>query len=63
MFLEYTGPLKAPIKKNEEIALIKIYNKQELIKKIPVYAAESVKKINFLLSLLSSLNYMIWGDA
>ncbi len=63
VFLEYTGPLKAPIKKNEEIALIKIYNKQELIKKIPVYAAESVKKINFLLSLLSSLNYMIWGDA
>ena len=63
VFLEYTGPLKAPIKKNEEIALIKIYNKQELIKKIPVYAAESVKKINFLLSLLSSFNYMIWGDA
>ena len=63
VFLEYTGPIKAPISKNEEIASIKIYNKQELIKSVPVYALDSVKKINFLLSLLNSLNYMIWGDA
>tara|TARA_B110000971_G_C20025876_1_gene508778 strand:+ start:91 stop:1242 length:1152 start_codon:yes stop_codon:yes gene_type:complete len=63
VFLEYTGPIKAPISKNEEIASIKIYNKQELIKSVPVYALDNVKKINFLLSLLNSLNYMIWGDA
>jgi D-alanyl-D-alanine carboxypeptidase (penicillin-binding protein 5/6) len=63
VFLEYTGPVNAPIDKNEKIALIKVYNKKELVKTIPVYAFEKVKKINFLLSLLTSFNYMIWGDA
>ena len=61
--LEYAGPLKAPIEKNEKIASINIYNKKELIKSIPVYAVEKMKKINFLSSLLMSFNYMIWGDA
>lgn len=62
-FIEYTGPIKAPIEKDKEIAFIKIYNKDELLKSIPVFSSEKVKKINFLLSLLTSFNYMIWGDA
>jgi len=62
VFIEYKGPIKAPIKKDEKIASIKIYNKDELLKSIPVYSFENVKKINFLLSLLTSFNYMIWGD-
>jgi D-alanyl-D-alanine carboxypeptidase (penicillin-binding protein 5/6) len=63
VFLEYTGPAKAPINKDDKIASIKIYNKQDLIKSVPVYAVEKVKKINFLLNLLTSINYMSWGDA
>ena len=63
VFIEYSGPIKAPIKKGEEIATIKIYNKKNLAKSIPIYAAEEVKKVNFLLSILTSFNYMIWGDA
>tara|TARA_B100000780_G_C21108945_1_gene447991 strand:+ start:1168 stop:2319 length:1152 start_codon:yes stop_codon:yes gene_type:complete len=63
VFLEYSGPVQTPIEKDEEIALIKIYNKKELLRTVPVYAVEKVKKINFLLSLLTSFNYMIWGDA
>ena len=63
VFLEYSGPIKAPVKKGEEIATIKIYNKKNLTKSIPIYAAEEVKKVNFLLSILTSFNYMIWGDA
>jgi D-alanyl-D-alanine carboxypeptidase (penicillin-binding protein 5/6) len=62
-FIEYTGPIKAPVEKDKEIAFIKIYNKDELLNSIPIFAAEKVKKINFLLSLLTSFNYMIWGDA
>jgi len=61
-FIEYTGPIKAPIKKDEEIAFINVYNKNELLKTVPIYASENVKKINFLLSLVTSFNYMIWGD-
>ena len=63
VFLEYAGPIKAPIRKDEVIAHIKIYNKDELIKSVPVYSAEIVEKINFILSLITSFNYMIWGDA
>src|SRR6056300_2031762 len=63
VFLEYNGPIKAPIKKDNEIAVIKIYNKDELLKTVPIYSSEDVKKVNFLASLLTSFNYMIWGDA
>ena len=63
VFLEYPGPIKAPIRKDEEIAAIKIYKKDELVETIPVYAAEKIKKLNFLLSLFTSFNYMVWGDA
>ena len=63
VFLEYTGPINAPVDKDEKIALVKVYNKKKLIKSVPVYAVEKVKKVNFLLSLLTSFNYMIWGDA
>ena len=63
VFLEYPGPIKAPVRKDEKIAAIKIYNKDELVETIPVYAVEKVKKLNFLLSLFSSFNYLVWGDA
>ena len=63
VYIEYKGPIKAPINKDEEIASINIYNKDILVKSVPIYAVEKVKKINFLLSLLTSFNYMIWGDA
>ena len=63
IFLEYSGPIKAPVKKDEKIAFIKIYNKEKLVRSIPVYANENVKKVNFLASMLTSFNYMIWGDA
>ena len=62
VFLEHNGPIKAPIQKDAEIGNIKIYNNDELLKTVPVYALEKVKKVNFLLSLLTSFNYMIWGD-
>tara|TARA_B110000971_G_C19922794_1_gene460046 strand:+ start:1 stop:891 length:891 start_codon:yes stop_codon:yes gene_type:complete len=63
VFLEYLGPIQAPVNVNTVIASIKVYDKKKLIKTIPVYAAEKVKKVNFLLSILTSFNYMIWGDA
>ena len=60
--LEYKGPIKAPIKKGQEIAELKIFNKKNLTHAIPIYADQDVKKINFFKSVFTSLNYMIWGD-
>ncbi len=61
--LKYEGPIKAPIEKDQEIASIEIKVRDELIKKIPVYAKEKVDKVNVFKSLFMSLNYLIWGDA
>ena len=60
--LEYNGPISAPIDKDTQIANIIITKKDEIIKSLPLYAAEEIQKVNFFKSLLTSLNYLIWGD-
>ena len=62
VFLKYNGPIRAPIKKDQEIANIEIFVKNDLVKKVPVYASEDIDKVNFFKSLFMSLNYLIWGD-
>ncbi len=62
VILEYEGPIKAPINKDQEIAKLKVFIKNDLIETVPLYAANEVKKINFFKSVFLSLNYMIWGD-
>ncbi len=60
--LDYKGPIQAPIYKGTEVAKIIVTQKDNVIKEIPLFAAEDVKKVNFFKSLLTSLNYLIWGD-
>ena len=60
--IEYEGPIAAPIEKGAKVAEIIVMNKDKIIKKMPLYAAEDLKKVNFFKSLLTSLNYLIWGD-
>ncbi|MDA9623696.1 D-alanyl-D-alanine carboxypeptidase [Pelagibacteraceae bacterium] len=62
IFLEYSGPVKAPIKIDEKIGNLKVFQKNKLIDTIPVYSSENIEKINFIKSVFTSLNYMIWGD-
>ena len=60
--LDYTGPIKAPVNKGTKVANIIVSKKDEIIKSLPLYASEDLKKVNFFKSLLTSLNYLIWGD-
>jgi serine-type D-Ala-D-Ala carboxypeptidase (penicillin-binding protein 5/6) len=60
--LEYVGPIKAPVEKGKQVANIVVFKKDEIIKSVPLYAAEDLKKVNIFKSLLTSLNYLIWGD-
>ena len=62
VFIDYKGPINAPIQKDEKIANLIILNKDEVIKSLPLYAAEKISKVNFFKSLITSLNYLIWGD-
>ena len=60
--LQYDGPIVAPIQKGEKIASLKVFNKDQEIKNLPLFAAEDLKKVNFFKSLITSINYLIWGD-
>ena len=60
--LDYEGPILAPVLKGTQIAIMKVKKKDEVIKSLPLYALEDLKKVNFFKSLITSLNYLIWGD-
>ena len=61
--LNYDGPIIAPIQSGDKVAELIIKNKDKIIKTLPLYAAEDIKKVNFFKSLVTSINYLIWGDA
>ncbi|OUW64251.1 MAG: D-alanyl-D-alanine carboxypeptidase [Pelagibacteraceae bacterium TMED201] len=58
----YSGPVEAPIKKNQVLAILKIIYDQNLIGEYDLLAVNEVKKINIFSRLMKSLNYLIWGD-
>ena len=62
VILNYQGPIVAPVQKGEKVASLVITNKGKKIKTVPLYAAEDLKKVNFFKSLITSINYLIWGD-
>ncbi len=62
VYLEYDGPVQAPIQKDQKIAKLIVLNKDEIIKTLPLYAFEKVPKVNFFKSLITSVNFLIWGD-
>lgn len=58
----YDGPLSAPILKNEVVAKLKIFFKDEVIGNYDLLASENVKKQNIFSRLISSINFLLWGD-
>ena len=62
IILKYEGPIVAPVQKGEKIAELIVFNKDEKIKTLPLFAHEDLKKVNFFKSLITSINYLIWGD-
>ncbi len=58
----YTGPIEAPIKKDQIVAKLKIIYDQEQIGEYDLLAIKEVKKVNIFSRLMKSLNYLIWGD-
>jgi len=58
----YTGPIKAPIKKDEIMGVLKVTYKDELVDEYDLFAFEDVKKLNIFSRLMKSINFLIWGD-
>jgi D-alanyl-D-alanine carboxypeptidase (penicillin-binding protein 5/6) len=60
--IEYQGPIHAPINKDQKIAILNIYEDKELISSHDVLAMYEVKKVNIILRIVQSFNFLIWGD-
>ena len=62
VILEYQGPLKAPIEKDQKVGEVKIYYKDNLIETLNLLASETIDEVNKFTKLLRSINFLIWGD-
>ena len=60
--LDYEGPLKAPISKNQKVGEVKIYYKDNLIDTLDLLASEHIEEVNKFTKLIRSINFLIWGD-
>ncbi len=59
---EFDGPLEAPISKGQEVGILNVYFKDELLNQYKLYAKEDVKKLNMFSRIIKSINFLIWGD-
>ncbi len=60
--ISYDGPVHAPVKKKEIVGKLKIYYKDEFIEEHNLLAFKDVKRLNIFARIISSINYLIWGD-
>ena len=60
--VNYVGPVKAPIKKNQKLAKLILVYDQKLIGEYDLLASKDIKKINIFSRLIKSINYLVWGD-
>ena len=60
--INYSGPIVAPILKDQQVGIVKIFYKDELIDQYDLYASENIKRLNVFSRLIKSINYLIWGD-
>jgi len=54
----YSGPLRAPIAKGDQVAILKITSSNEATAEIPLFATEAVAEAGFIKRGLQSLYYM-----
>ena len=57
----YQGPLKAPISKGDQIAYLRVTGANEVVNKIPLYAAEDIGEGSIWMKGVQSLFYLAFG--
>ena len=62
VILNYDGPLKAPIIKDQKVGEVKIFYKDNLIETLDLLASENIQEVNKFTKLVRSINFLIWGD-
>ena len=54
-------PIKKSFKKNDELAKIRIQDKNGFSKEYPLFASDDYKDINFIKKFINTINFLIWG--
>ncbi len=62
VILDYEGPIKAPIIKDQKLGEVKIFYKDDLIETLDLLASENIEEVNKFTKLIRSINFLIWGD-
>ena len=57
----YEGPVRAPIYKNKQLAILKIIVDDKIIEK-PLYSSEDIGELNFISKLKTKLEYLLFGE-
>ncbi len=60
--VNYTGPIEAPINKDQIVGKLKVVYDENIIGEYDLLASKEIKKVNMFSRLAKSLNYLIWGD-
>ena len=60
--VDYDGPIQAPINKNVKVAELKIFFKDEIIGNYDLLSSENIKRQNIFSRLITSVNFLLWGD-
>ncbi len=58
----YNGPIEAPIKKDDVVAKLIVSFDGDILSEHELLSNENIKKKNIISRILSSINYLIWGD-
>tara|TARA_B100001964_G_scaffold110601_1_gene123619 strand:- start:132 stop:761 length:630 start_codon:yes stop_codon:yes gene_type:complete len=61
-YIEFNGPIPAPIEKDAKIGVLNIFLNEELFAQHEVFSMEKIKKINIISRLIRSFNFFVWGD-
>ena len=62
-YIQFNGPVHAPIKKDAKLGELSIFINDELLSKHDIFSMEEINKVNIFSRLLKSFNFFVWGDA
>ena len=61
-YIQYNGPIPAPIERNVKLGVLNIFINDELFSQHDVFSMEKINKVNIFSRLIRSFNFFVWGD-
>ena len=61
-YIQYNGPIPAPIEKDAKLGVLNIFINDELFSQHDVFSMEKINKVNIFSRLIRSFNFFVWGD-